>query len=114
MISEREVRAAIDECLKEPMTGTKRGVLSDLIIINGYLFGDHPREGEPENMVSRSAAPPEPAEGMIETGGGSEFLDAAEGKKPERFWRLMDEFVQAVKLLHPRMHDAFIEKVRDI
>lgn len=113
MITEREVRQAIDECLREPVTGQKRAVLADLIIINGYLFGQHPQEGEPENMVSRSAHQ-EQTEDIIYTDGGSEFLDAADGRKAPRFWKLMDEFVEAVKILHPRMYSTFIDKIQDL
>lgn len=113
MITEREVRQAIDECLREPVTGQKRAVLADLIIINGYLFGQHPQEGEPENMVSRSAHH-EQTEDIIYTDGGSEFLDVADGRKAQRFWKLMDEFVEAVKVLHPRMYSAFIDKIQDL
>lgn len=114
MITEREVRQAIDECMREPITGQKRAILADLIIINGYLFGQHPQEGEPDNMVSRATSAPEQADGIIVTNGGSEFLDAAEGRKADRFWRLMNEFVEAVKILHPRMYSSFIDKIRDL
>lgn len=114
MITEREVQQAINECLREPVTGQKRAVLADLIIINGYLFGEHPKEGEPETMVSRSAEAPEPTEDIIYTDGGSEFLDAADGRKAQRFWKLMNEFVEAVKVLHPRMYSAFIDKIQDL
>ena len=113
MITEREVQQAIDECLREPVTGQKRAVLADLIIINDYLFGQHPQEGEPENMVSRSAHH-EQTEDIIYTDGGSEFLDVADGRKATRFWKLMDEFVEAVKILHPRMYSTFIDKIQDL
>lgn len=114
MITEREVRQAIDECLREPVTGQKRAVLADLIIINGYLFGQHPQEGEPDNMISRASHDPEQTEDIIYTNGGSEFLDVADGRKAERFWKLMNEFVEAVKILHPRMYSTFIDKIQDL
>ena len=39
MITEKEVEQAIEECMREPVTGNKRAVLADLIIIQDYLFG---------------------------------------------------------------------------
>ena len=38
MITEKEVAQAIEECMREPVTGNKRAVLADLIIIQDYLF----------------------------------------------------------------------------
>ena len=29
-------------------------------------------------------------------------------------WKLMDELVEAVKILHPRMYTTFIDKVQDL
>lgn len=113
MITEREVKKAIEECLQDPITGNKRTALADLIIIQGYLFGDYPREQDPPTMRSMTAAP-EPAENIIQTQGGTEFLDAVDGKKADRAWKLIDELVQTVKLLHPKMHGVFIEKLYDL
>ena len=117
MITEKEVEQAIQECMRDPITGNKRAVLADLIIIQDYLFGEPTRAQEvprPMPMQSYSAPPMEQAEEIIYTAGGSEFLEAADGRKAERFWKLMDEFVEAVKILHPRMYTTFIDKVQDL
>ena len=117
MITEKEVAQAIEECLREPVTGNKRAVLADLIIIQEYLFGDPTRAQEVTQtipMQSYSAPPMEQVETYIETNGDSEFLKAVDGRKAERVWKLMDELVEAVKILHPRMYTTFIDKVQDL
>ena len=117
MITEKEVAQAIEECMREPVTGNKRAVLADLIIIQDYLFGEPMREREaPQQMPmqSYSAPPMEQVETYIETNGDSEFLKAVGGKKADRVWKLMDELVEAVKILHPRMYTTFIDKVQDL
>lgn len=43
MITEKEVTQAIEQCMQEPVTGNKRAVLADLIIIQDYLFGEPTR-----------------------------------------------------------------------
>ena len=100
------------------MTGNKRAVLADLIIIQDYLFGEPTRATEPSQipyqMQSYSAPPMEQVETYIETSGDSEFLKAVDGRKSERVWKLMDELVEAVKILHPRMYTTFIDKVQDL
>ena len=117
MITEKEIEQAIKECLREPVTGNKRAVLADLIIIQDYLFGEPMQSQEapqPHPMQSYSAPPMEQVEKYIETNGDSEFLKAVDGRKSEKVWKLMDELVEAVKILHPRMYTTFIDKVQDL
>ena len=117
MITEKEIEHAIDECLREPVTGNKRAVLADLIIIQDYLFGEPMQAQEvppPTPMQSYSAPPMEQVETYIETTGDSEFLKAVDGRKADKVWKLIDELVEAVKILHPRMYTTFIDKVQDL
>ena len=117
MITEEEVSQAIEECMREPVMGNKRSVLADLIIIQDYLFGEPTLAQEfpqPMPMQSYSAPPMEQVETYIETTGDSEFLKAVDGRKSDKVWKLMDELVEAVKILHPRMYTTFIDKVQDL
>ena len=70
----------------------------------------------PQSMSTQSfsAPPAEQAEPYIETSGDSEFLKAVDGRKAEKVWKLIDELVEAVKILHPRMYTTFIDKVQDL
>ena len=117
MITEKEVAQAIEECMREPVTGNKRAVLADLIIIQDYLFGEPMQAQEslqPIPMQSYSAPPMEQVENYIQTNGDSEFLKAVDGRKSDKVWKLMDELVEAVKILHPRMYTTFIDKIQDL
>ena len=69
---------------------------------------------QPMPMQSYSAPPMEQVETYIETNGDSEFLKAVDGRKADKVWELMDELVEAVKILHPRMYTTFIDKVQDL
>ena len=117
MITEKEVSQAIEECVREPVTGNKRAVLADLIIIQDYLFGEPMQAQEakqPMPMQSYSAPPMEQVETYIETSGDSEFLRAVDGRKADKVWKLIDELVEAVEILHPRMYTTFIDKIQDL
>ena len=118
MLTEREVLQAIDECMAEPMTGNKRSVLADLFIIHDHLFGEPTLAQEVQQMQmpmqSYSAPPMEQVEIYVEVEGDSEFLKAVNGRKAERVWTLINELVEAVKILHPRMYTTFIDKVQDL
>ena len=114
---ENVVAQAIEECMREPVTGNKRAVLADLIIIQDYLFGEPMQAQEvpqPMPMQSYSAPPIEQAETYIQTDGGSKFLKAVDGRKADKVWKLIDELVEAVKILHPRMYTTFIDNVQDL
>lgn len=114
MITEREVLQAIDECMKEPITGNKRAALADLFIIRDHLFGEPMQEPEPIPAQSFSAPPMEQVETYIEIDGDSEFLKAVDGRRSDKVWRLVDELVEAIKILHPRMYSTFIDKIQDL
>lgn len=118
MITEKEVEQAIQECMRDPITGNKRAVLADLIIIQDYLFGEPTRAQEvPQPMPMQSYSAPQTLEQVeiyVETNGDSEFLKVVNGRKAERVWKLMDELVEAVKILHPRMYTTFIDKVQNL
>ena len=66
------------------------------------------------SLQSYSAPPIEQVEIYVETNGYSEFLKAVDGRKADNVWKLIDELVEAVKILHPRMYTTFIDKVQDI
>ena len=107
MITEKEIAQAIEECMREPVAGNKRAVLADLIIIQDYLFGEPMQEREAPQPIptqSYSAQPMEQVEICVETNGDSEFLKAVDGRKADKVWKLIDELVEAVKILHPRMY----------
>ena len=104
MITEKELLEAIRTCEAEPITPSKVGKLADFYIIYDHLFG------EPKESVTRQA---EQVETIIEPNGDSEFLMAVYGRKSEKVWRIMDELMEAVKILHPKMYESVINKLYD-
>lgn len=114
MITEKEVAQAIQECMREPVTGNKRSVLADLIIIQDYLFGEPIRQQEAAQAYSAITPKQVEKQVIVEMDGDSEFLRAIDGKKSDRAWKLMNELVEAVKILHPQMYTTFIDKALDL
>ena len=118
MITEKDVLNAIDECMQDPITGNKRAALAQLFVIHDHLFGEPTLAQEVPQiqmpMQSYSAPPVEQVEIYVEINGDSEFLKVVNGRKAERVWPLINELVEAVKILHPRMYTTFIDKVQDL
>ena len=105
MITERELLRAIDECQQEPITSSKRGTLADLFIIYDPLFGQPYNDGYSyENKV----------ENIIQTNGDTEFLATVNGKDTEKVMAILDELMEATKVLQPRIYDQVIERVQAI
>lgn len=105
MITEKELNQYIDHCLKEPVTSNKRNILADLIIIKDYLFGQ-------PNFDGYSYA--NKVENIIYTNSDTEFLATVNGKDAEKVFKILDELLEAVKTLHPRMYDKVIERINDL
>lgn len=107
MITEKELLLSIDDCLQEPITGSKRSVLADLIIIYNHLFGE-PIEGRGysyENRVEKF---------IIQTNSDTEFLELVNGKDINSVLDVMQELMEAVKILQPRMYDSVLTKIQEI
>lgn len=105
MITERDLLQAIRECEAEPITAQKVSKLADLYIIYDHLFG------EPYDAMYSGAGQPET---VIQTNGGSEFLRVVDGKKADKVWLIIDELMEATKMLHPRMYDGVLRKIEEI
>jgi GGDEF domain-containing protein len=45
--------------------------------------------------------------------GDSEFMRVIEGKKAEDVWSVMDELLQTIQMLQPRLYNATIEKLKE-
>ena len=111
MITERDLDEAIAKCQGESNpTNSTCMKLAAFLTIKDYLY---PHYEEPYPQYSY-ASEPEQVETYIETNGDSEFLKAVDGRKADKVWKLMDELVEAVKILHPRMYTTFIDKVKDL
>lgn len=104
MITEKELLEAISECQREPITCAKVGKLADLFTVHHYLFG----EKEPR---AESAA--EPAEIAISARGNSEFMSKIDGMNYEKFMGVMDELMETIEVINPRLYAGVIQKLSE-
>ena len=45
--------------------------------------------------------------------GSSEFIQAINGRNPNKLWPIMDELMEAVHILHKGMYEQVLAKIRD-
>lgn len=105
MITERELLEAIKECEAEPITGSKISKLADFYTIYNYLFGmPYDAAYSYANQIGNT----------INVNGDSDFMHAVNGKDTERVMGIIDELLEAVKLLQPRMYDGVMHRISEI
>lgn len=104
MISERELRKAIEE--HEKSVNSLQGCenLSALYTVYDHLYG---RPVEYANIHTET-------ETIIEADGDSEFLQSVNGKDAGKMWKIMSELMESVKLIQPHLYDAVMRKINEI
>lgn len=122
MITEYDLQEAIAECQGQRNPDANTCIkLAAFLTIQREMFGNKNQSGGVTEMVfpaySYASAPPEPTENTHENiigyYGGSEFLEAIEGKYADDIWPIMDELMESMAVLQPRIYDQVMRKVRN-
>lgn len=109
MITKQDLEQAIAECQgqRNPNANTCLK-LAAFYTIRKELFGE---EKGGDNRLYSYAPPPEESAGRY---GDSEFLEAVEGKPIEGLMLVMDELMDSMKILQPRIYYSVMRKVMNL
>lgn len=99
MITEQEILETIENLLHDPISITGCGKIASLMVMHDHLFGEDPYS-KTKNAIS-----------IIETDGSSDFLCAINGRESSEVLALIDELMDAVKVLQPRIYDAVMDRL---
>ena len=102
MFTKDEILDAIDELEEAPATFQNAEKLATFYSLYDHLYV------RKEPMMSFESV----KEVIIDRYGDSEFLQIIEGKYPEDIWLIMDELMDAVRVLQPKLYNATIEKLK--
>ena len=105
MIKEQDLHEAIAECQgeKNPNANTCIKLAAYYTILNNMK----------EHDSSSYSFASEPT-GIMEYNSGSEFSQAVSGMKTSDFIKIMDELMDALQVLMPKLYYRTLEKIRDI
>lgn len=103
MFSKNEILDAIDDLEEAPATYQNAEKLATFYSLYDHLFVTK----EPMNRIESIR------EVIIGKYGDSEFMRTIEGKKAEAVWSVMDELLQTIQMLQPRLYNATIEKLKE-
>ena len=112
MITEQDLKDAIAECQGERHPNANTCIkLSAYLTIYEHLF--------PKNTnIQEEVKPPviEANNRQIEADvigdyGESDFLKAIRGKDPAEVWAVMDELMETVRMMNPRLYDGVMHQL---
>lgn len=103
MFSKSELLDAIDELEMSPATYQNAEKLATFYVLYEHLYV----KKEPVSRVESVN------EVIIGDYGDSEFLQTVIGMKSENVWMIIDELMDAVKTLQPRLYQATIAKLKE-
>lgn len=103
MFNKSELLDAIEELEESPSTYQNAEKLATFYLLYDHLYV----KKEPVNRVELTR------EVTIDRYGDSEFLQAIEGKNAEEEWLIIDELMQTLQLLHPKLYHATIDKLKE-
>jgi hypothetical protein len=84
-----------------------------------YIIRDHMKEGHQDKPAEHREHTEEPynqnaPSDHIKNDGNSDFLKAINGKDTKKVLSVMDELMEALQLIQPRMYDAVLIKIKDL
>ena len=106
MITEKDLQEAIAECQGERYPNATTCIkLAAFFTIRRELFGEE-KQDEPLPGYSRQSEP------LIQNPGESDFARAIDGREQAEIWPIIDELMDTVHAIHPRLYHALMERLR--
>ena len=113
MITEQDLQEAIAECQGQRNPNASTCIkLAAFYTIRKELFGEGKEVGQLLPQPSYSYAMQTEPEPMIENDSGSEFARAVDGRPQREIWPLMDEMMDTIHAIHPRLYNAVMDRLR--
>ena len=114
MIHEQDLRDAIAECQgkRNPDANTCIKLAAYLTILNNLYPEEKPNPNpDPgaEFYQMASGANPDP---VIEYDSGTEFSKMVHGRSNTEIMPVMDELMETIKFIHPRLYNSVLNKLR--
>ena len=113
MITEKDLHEAIAECQGQRNPNANTCIkLAAFYTIRREMFGEEKEAGPPSGSYSFLPGPQSTAESLIRNDSDSEFAMAIDGRKQEEIWPLMDEMMDTIHAIHPRLYNAVMDRLR--
>ena len=106
MITEQDLKDAIAECQGERNPNANTCIkLAAYFTIYDHLYPKHTEQAEPKEIIQTVD------DGKIAGYGDTEFYRAIKGKKPSDVWAVMDELMETIQVINPRLYDGVMREL---
>lgn len=113
MITEFDIDEAINKCLSEENPTNNTCVrLAAFLTIKDFLF-DPKEEISQSQMVSYSYDSGNKSD-VVQYESESEFFQKVNGKSTDDVWKIVDELVETIQAVNPRLYAGIMRKVDSI
>lgn len=110
MITKQDLRQAIAECQGERNPNAQTCIkLAAYLTIKEHLYPQVVENDSSAIPVYSYAEPP-----SVEYTGDSVFSQSVSGKDMTEVWKIMDELMDTLQVIQPRLYDSVIRKIDSI
>lgn len=109
----KEIEWAIHELKSEESSKANYILMAALCACRDELSGNS-GQLEPQIAAYSRADGPVSAPELLGLYGDSEFLSAVAGKDPAAAWAVMDEHMDALRMMNPRVYQGVLRKLRNL
>ena len=111
MITEQDLLEAIAECQGQRNPNASTCIkLAAFYTIKRELF-DQPKVAMPQSDYSYASAPDKKDDALVEMDSDTEFARMVVGRKQSEIMPVIDELMETVKMIHPRLYNAVLDKL---
>lgn len=112
MITEQDLREAIAECqgVKNPTANTCIKLAAYYIILDHVGTKETALNPSMLSMFSKASTPHGNEPVIIDS--DSEFAEAIRGKSQDDAWAVMDELMDTIRVIQPRLYDSVMNKIK--
>lgn len=103
MFKKNELIDAIEELEATPATFQNCQKLATFYLLYDHLYGNKSTEASPVERLS-----------LVGNYGDSDFLQIISGAEADKVFLILDEMMQTVKVLQPRLYEATLTMLQEI
>lgn len=112
MVTEKELLQAIEECENKSSNSYDAcAKLATFYTILDRVYGAN-QQAEPVSTYSAEPRSEVIVEEVVGNAGNSEFLQAVQGMYAADAWQLMNELMETLKVVNPRLYNGVIRQLR--
>ena len=113
MITQQDLQQAIAECLGQRNPTANTAIkLAAFYTIQRELYGEEKDAGQLPASPAGYSFSPAPEQSLVDDPSDSDFARAIDGRPQKEIWPLMDELMDTLAAIHPKLYRAVLDRLR--